>query len=170
MTINVFSNMQCELCGATLKGTGKTVRIEGAELQVCVQCEKYGKEVQRPKKSTLTKGPARPIAMPPTKRRRDVFDMIVGEIVEDYGDRIRKARMEKGWTTKELALELKERELLIKRIEKGDLIPEDEVREKLEKALGIKLIEGAAEEEAKRKQGQVVPTLGDVISIRKVQK
>jgi len=170
MTINVFSNMQCELCGATLKGTGKMVRIEGAELQVCIQCEKYGTEVQRPRKSTLTKGPARPIVMPAGKRRRDVFDMIVGEIVEDYGDRIRKARLEKGWTTKELALELKERELLIKRIEKGDLIPEDEVREKLEKALGIKLLEGAAEEEAKRKQGPVVPTLGDVISIRKIQK
>ncbi len=58
----------------------------------------------------------------------------------------------------------------LKRIEKGDLIPEDEVREKLEKTLGIRLIEGAAEEEAKQKQGQVVPTLGDVISIRKVQK
>jgi ribosome-binding protein aMBF1 (putative translation factor) len=38
-----------------MKGAGKTVRIEGAELQVCVQCEKYGKEVQRPKKSSTTK-------------------------------------------------------------------------------------------------------------------
>jgi putative transcription factor len=95
---------------------------------------------------------------------------MVGEIVDDFGIRIRNARMEKGWTQKDLAMEIKERELLIKKVEKGDLIPEDDLRLKLEKVLGIRLIDVTEEEDAKRKADTLVPTLGDVISIKKVQK
>lgn len=171
MCIKMFAKyMQCELCGAKSKGALKTVRIEGAELQVCGQCEKYGTEVQKPAGKSAPARPGVAPSMPPARRRRDVFDMMVGEIAEDYGERIRKARVEKGWTTKELALAVKERELLIKRIEKGDLTPEDEVRIKLEKALGIRLIDVSEEEAAKRRTGPVVPTLGDVISLKKGKK
>jgi putative transcription factor len=78
--------------------------------------------------------------------------------------------MERGWTQKDLAMELKEKELLIKKIEKGDLIPEDDVRIKLERALNIRLIDISEETSEKKKGGKVVPTLGDVISIKKVHK
>lgn len=167
--------MQCELCGAKIQGQAKTVRIEGALLEVCAQCAKYGTEVQRPKKAEGRGKPVagRPAPAPsptPARRRRDVLDLIEGEIVDDYGERIRTARMERGWTQKDLAMELKEKELLIKKIEKGDLIPEDDVRIKLEKTLNIRLIDTAEETSEKKKGGRVVPTLGDVISIRKVQK
>ncbi len=172
MCIKMFAKcMQCELCGAKAKGPLKMVRIEGAELSVCGQCEKYGTEVQQPTRPAAAKRPGVPMTAPQsTRRRRDVFDMMVGEIVEDYGERIRQARVAKGWTTKELALAVKERELLIKRIEKGDLIPEDEVRVKLEKALDIRLIDVSEEEAAKRRTGPVVPTLGDVISLKRGKK
>jgi putative transcription factor len=106
----------------------------------------------------------------PVRRRRDVLDLIEGEIVEDYGERIRNARMQRGLSQKDLALELKEKELLIKKLEKGDLIPEDAVRIKLERALDIRLIDVPADTEEKKKAGKVVPTLGDVISIKKVRK
>ena len=96
--------------------------------------------------------------------------MIEGEIVDDYGERIRKARMDRGLSQKDLAMQLKEKELLIKKIEKGDLIPEDNVRIRLERALSIRLIHVPDEADAKKKPGKVVPTLGDVISIKKVQK
>jgi len=78
--------------------------------------------------------------------------------------------MERGLSQKDLAMELKEKELLIKKIEKGDLIPEDDVRIRLERALSIRLIDTPEISEEKKKQGKVVPTLGDVISIKKVQK
>ena len=39
--------MQCEMCGETIRGTAKLVRVEGAELQVCTKCEKFGTEVQQ---------------------------------------------------------------------------------------------------------------------------
>jgi putative transcription factor len=127
--------------------------------------------VQKQKKPEPRKGGpvVRAVTTPPRKTR-DVLDLIEGEIVDDYGERIRKARMERGLSQKDLAMELKEKELLIKKIEKGDLIPEDDVRIKLERALSIRLIDVPDEAEAKKKPGKVVPTLGDVISIKKVQK
>jgi putative transcription factor len=93
-----------------------------------------------------------------------------GEIVEDYGIRIRQARMEKGLSQKELALQIKEREHLIKKIENGELTPEEDVRKKLEKALGIRLIDAPAEEAEKKVQSRLTPTLGDVTIVRKVKK
>jgi putative transcription factor len=93
-----------------------------------------------------------------------------GDVIDDYGTHIRKARMNKGWDQKTLALEIKEREILIKKIEKGDLIPEDEVRKKLEQALEISLVEKPAEEEGKKPQGKVTTTFGDLICIRKEKK
>jgi len=99
-----------------------------------------------------------------------MFDMIEGDIVDDYGDRIKHARMERGWTQKDLAMELMVRELLIKKIENNDLIPEDDIRQKLEKALDIRLIDIPEDERERQRQKNLVPTLGDVISIKKVKK
>lgn len=172
MSIKMFAmSIQCEMCGGTIQGPSKTVRVEGAELIVCAQCARYGTEVQRPSRPEPRKGsPTRIATAAPARRSRDVFDLIEGEIVDDYGERIRTARMEKGLSQKDLAMQLKEKELLIKKIEKGDLIPEDDVRRKLEKALGIRLIDTPEEDESVRRGGKVVPTLGDVISLKKVHK
>ncbi len=93
-----------------------------------------------------------------------------GEITEDYGQKIRKARMEKGLSAKELALQIKEREHLIKKIENGELIPEEVVRKKLEKVLGIRLIDAPINEEEKKVQSKLTPTLGDLTTIKKVKK
>lgn len=161
--------MQCELCGSDIRGIPKIVQIEGAELSVCIQCARYGTEVQQRKRPDTKKrsAPAAPATAPPPRRRRDVFDLMEGDIVEDYAERIRRARMAKGWDQKTLALEMKEREILIKKIEKGDLIPEDEVRRKLEKVLDITLIDSGAEEGKGKAGGKVTTTFGDLISIRK---
>ena len=52
-------------------------------------------------------------------------------------------------------------------MEKGDLVPEEELRKKLEKVLGISLIE-SAEDDVKSPKGKgMTTTLGDIISIRK---
>ena len=165
--------MQCELCGGEIRGAPRTVQIEGAELRVCVPCSKYGTEVQKPRAPAGAPAPApreagaSPAPQPVQRRRRDLFDRMEGELAEDYSDRIRRARMAKGWTEKQLALEIMERELLIKKVEKGDLIPEEELRKKLEKVLGISLIE-SSESEVKAAKGKgMTTTLGDIISIKK---
>ncbi len=64
-----------------------------------------------------------PPQTPPEEGGRDVFDLMEGELVDDYADRIRAAREEKEWSTLDLAQAIKEREILVKKIEKGDLIP-----------------------------------------------
>ena len=53
--------MQCEMCGETIRGTPKLVRVEGAELQVCMKCEKFGTEVQQVRRKDV----ARPTAAAP---------------------------------------------------------------------------------------------------------
>ena len=99
-----------------------------------------------------------------------MFDYMEGDIVEDYADRVRNARMEKGLSQKDLALQLMVRELLIKKIEKSELIPEEEVRKKLEKALGIKLVDILTSDSEKKTQAKISQTLGDLTVIRKAKK
>ncbi len=165
----MFTNtMQCELCGSIIRGKPKIVHIEGAELRVCPQCARYGTEVHRPHVTGSQAKRMAPGSTPaPRRRGRDVFDLMVGEIVNDYSDRIRQARMAKGWEQKELALRIKEREILIKKIEKGDLIPEDNVRKKLEQVLEIKLLDTAADDLNTGGGQKITTTLGDVMKIKK---
>jgi putative transcription factor len=170
--------MQCEMCGETIRGTAKLVRVEGAELQVCTKCEKFGTEVQQVRRtdiarpSTAAPRPGRTptTVVPAERRKRDLFDYMEGEIVEDYAARIRKARMDKGLSSKDLAMQIKEREHLIKKIENSELIPEEDVRKKLEKILEIRLIDAPAPESEKKVQSKLTPTLGDLTIIKKVKK
>lgn len=160
--------MQCELCGSIIRGPPKTVRIEGATLRVCGNCATYGTEVPGERNRKITPGGApRPSVQQTRRRPRDVFDLIEGEIVDDYYDRIRKARMSRGLSQKELALRIKEREILIKKIEKGDLIPEDDVRKKLEEVLEIRLIDSPDAEARGTGGGKITTTFGDLINIKK---
>jgi putative transcription factor len=161
------------MCGGEIRGAPRLVHIEGAELRVCVPCSKYGTEVQKPRASTGAPAPAPrragapPSPQPAPRRRRDLFDRMEGDLAEDYADRIRRARVAKGWTEKQLALEIMERELLIKKVERGDLVPEEELRKKLEEVLEISLIE-SVEKEVKPSRGKgMATTLGDIISIKK---
>ena len=165
--------MQCELCGGEIRGAPRTVHIEGAELRVCVPCSKFGTEVQKPRAAPVSPTTPRRAGAPPAspnpvqRRRRDLFDRMGGDLAEDYADRIRNARIAKGWTQKQLALEIMERELLIKKVEKGDLVPEEELRKKLEEVLGISLIESVEKEVASPKGKGITTTFGDIISIKK---
>jgi putative transcription factor len=165
--------MQCELCGAKIRGPPKIVKIEGAELRVCGQCAHLGTEVQRSRSQTIQKksGPTPSLTIQ-RRKPRDVFDFMEGEgeIVDDYCDRIREARMAKGWSQKELALSIKEREVLIKKIEKGDLIPEDDVRKKIEQALEIRLTDARMDDSTQKATGPVTTTFGDLIKIKKGSK
>jgi putative transcription factor len=170
--------MQCEMCGETIRGTAKLVRVEGAELQVCTKCEKFGTEVQQVRRtdvarpSTAAPRPGRTAvaAVPADRRKRDLFDYMEGEIVEDYAARIRKARMDKGLSSKDLAMQIKEREHLLKKIENNELIPEEDVRKKLEKILEIRLIDAPLQEAEKKVPSTLTPTLGDLTIIKKVKK
>lgn len=171
--------MQCEMCGEEIRGPPKLVRVEGAELSVCSRCVRFGTEVQQMRRTDIRAPPrapgAKPAAAPAAvsaavRKKRDMFDFIEGDIVDDYAARIRHAREAKGLSQKDLAMQMMEREHLIKKIENSELIPEEGVRRKLEKALGIRLIEGPVTESEKKAANVLSPTLGDLTVIKKAKK
>jgi len=170
----MFAKMQCEMCGAEAKGPLKRIKIEGTELSVCNACAKYGTEVQGTALRSSAPSSSKPTGFQSqgktqTAHSRDLFDRL-GEIVEDYSDRIRDARMKLGMTQKDLALAMMEKELLVKKLEKGELVPEDAVRKKLEKTLSIRLIEEESSEPADLHHARMTTTMGDVIRIKKAKK
>ena len=57
----------------------------------------------------------------------------------DLGERIRAARGEKGWSQKELADRVGTSQAQVSQMENGKLVPSDDLRTKLSKALGVQL-------------------------------
>jgi putative transcription factor len=86
------------------------------------------------------------------------------ELAADYDDRIRSAREDRGLSQEALANELNEKASLIRKLERGDILPSDEVQTKLERKLDISLSEGASDEDAEWSGGSsTTTTLGDVV-------
>ena len=165
-------DMYCELCGAPIKGRGHRVMVEGVVMTVCGKCyirlmsrgaarpappEKNVQKTQRPR---ITRRPQK------KPRRRDLYDRY--EVVEDYAERIREARMRLGWSHAVLANRVGEKENVIRRIEAGRLVPTIDLARRLEKVLKIKLLEPVVEEEASLtgRVEEYTLTLGDIARIR----
>ena len=170
--------VQCEMCG-TETGSPKTVKIEGAELDVCDDCADFGTEVRTEEtSSTSTKystasssgsdGSSSSRGSSGTSggggSRRDMFDEM-DEVAQDYDERIRGARESEGLTQEDLADELNEKASLIRKIERGDVLPSDSVQRKLERNLGIDLSMGGSDDDSEWSGGSSEggTTLGDVV-------
>ncbi|MCD6592139.1 MAG: TIGR00270 family protein [Thaumarchaeota archaeon] len=67
------------------------------------------------------------------------------ELVEDFGEIVRKARMSLGLTQEELAKQIGEKSTVIKKIEANELKPSIALAKKLEKFLKITLLVPAEE-------------------------
>ncbi len=87
------------------------------------------------------------------------------EIAGDYDDRIRNARESEGQTQEELADDLNEKASLIRKVERGDVLPSDEVQGELERELGINLSMGGSDDDTEWSGGSATggTTLGDVV-------
>jgi putative transcription factor len=171
--------VQCEMCGKDVPNP-KTVKVEGAELDVCDDCADFGTEVKTEASSTTSTkystssgggtssgsdGSSSGGSSSGGRRRRDMFDEME-ELVSDYDDRIRKARESDGLSQEELADDLKEKASVIRKLERGDSLPSDDVREKLEKKLGISLTESGdsgADEDWSSESDSAGLTLGDKV-------
>lgn len=158
--------MQCEICGAEISGSPNRIVIDRSTLDVCKSCARFGRAEDKwspvPRKVV-------PVERAFTVRRpqhRDHFKDLV-EIIPDYGRVIREAREKLGITTDELATKIKEKAALLKKIERQELIPEDDVRRKLERELNVKLTDQATEEKVKYHGGAKGLTLGDIANIKR---
>lgn len=162
--------MQCEICGAQISGKPHHIVIDRAEMDVCDRCKGFGKEVERTAPITSTRrGVAHEAGVSTVKRsRHDIFDKMKDELVEDYAEVIKNAREAKHMTQEELAAGILEKVNVIRKVEKGELVPEEELIKKLERALDIKLTEGIVEAEVQGRHGESKAlTLGDLIKVKK---
>ncbi len=164
------------MCGKDVSSPNR-VKVEGAELDVCDDCTDFGTEVKTEESSsTSTKystssgssgsssSSSSSSSSGGSGRRRDMFDEM-DEIAQDYDDRIRQARESKGLSQEDLANQLNEKASLIRKLERGNSLPSDDVREKLERALGIDLSAGGSTDETEWSGGSSSGeyTLGDVV-------
>ncbi len=120
----------CDICGRSTP-IAYVVEIEGARMSLCEKCAKgkaplqvLGEEKMRPVNRHA------PAAGPEEK-----------EMVQDYGKRIRSAREAMGMPAKVLAERINEKESTLIRVENQRMLPDETLRKKLEKELGIKLME-----------------------------
>lgn len=95
---------------------------------------------------------------------RDVYKEMVAELAPDYGERVRRGRMAKGWTVEELGLKILEKKGVLAKVEHGLQPPSDELARRLERALGILLFEKVEPTLPTGKAGgSAAITLGDLI-------
>ncbi|TKX72597.1 MULTISPECIES: multiprotein bridging factor aMBF1 [Halorubrum] len=172
---------QCEMCGAE-EASLTTTKVEGAELELCSSCTDFGTEVRDEStgsgggkystssstgKSSSSSGSSGSSSGSGSSggstRPRDMFDDM-DEIATDYDERIREARESRGLSQEELADQLNEKASLIRKLERGDTLPTDEVQRKLERALDISLVEGQSSDDADWETSDAgTMTLGDVV-------
>jgi putative transcription factor len=89
------------------------------------------------------------------------------EIAGDYDERIREAREAEGVSQEDLAKSLNEKVSLIRKLERGEMLPSDDVREKLERRLEISLVEGGdGGDDDWSADSSTTTTLGDVVKRR----
>lgn len=159
--------MSCELCGSPLIGKGKKVMISGAILSVCDDCAKYGTPIYTPPKKRLnniTKS-KNILQKLPKKLGKDAEY----EIVNDYSKIIKNARENMGWTIDLLAQQVHEKVSIIKKIESGKMVPSIDLAKRLERVLGVKLLELSIKDTSLSGSSTITDiniTLGDVAEIK----
>jgi putative transcription factor len=161
-----MTEKQCEICGAEISGLPQRIVIDRSTLDVCKSCAHFGKPEDKwtpvPRKMV-------PVERAFTVKRpkpRDHFKDLV-ELVPEFGRKIREAREGLGLSLEELGARIKEKSTLLKKIEREDISPEDEVRKKLERELKIKLTDEASESRVKSGSVGRGLTLGDIASIKR---
>ena len=129
----------CELCGADNRPTKQAIATS-VNVEACSTCiETMRLEVfESPFKAKLTRA-KEGVLRPATTRRSKQDDM---SLVSDFHVIIRNERISMGWTQKEMAMKLNERQNILQRIENGSR-PTDELVVKLERILNITLQEEA---------------------------
>ena len=132
--------MRCEVCGDEIRGQPHRKVIEGGRLTVCGRCAGFGSGEWSPYRPTQMRrgGP------PPPRRPRSEVEATEGlELIEDYGATIKKARQKMRLNIEDFSRMIKEKESVVKKLEKEDLNPTRKLIRKLEDALNVKLLEAS---------------------------
>jgi putative transcription factor len=162
----------CEICGREVEDSRdcRKIVVEGSVLIACPQC--YNKLVTQGRARPYIEEKKKPLSPKPSTsppRPKPIREEY--EVVEDYAKRVREARERLGWTQQVLAQKVKESENIIKRIEAGRLKPGIDLARRLEKVLGIKLLEPIVDETSPApSRGDDFITIGDLVRLNKEDK
>lgn len=152
--------MSCELCGRESKGCRAGV-IDGVKMMLCPDCMRHGEGV---KDVATTPASVKRAVFQRIKKSspKDIYKDMEKELVSNWSDVIKEARKKKGLSRGELGFKIEERTVTISKIENGDLRPSDKMIVKLEKELGIFLLEKVKEVSTTHHSSKGM-TLGDFI-------
>ncbi len=164
--------MDCEVCGKTILGKPHRAVISGARLIVCAECARLSSSSWKPTpyQPPLTMRPTA-VRRPSVVRPRPLSPVPEElEIVDDYAQRIRKAREGLNLNHEELGRKVSERVSVLQKLETGKMVPTQALARKLEYALKIKLLKpqsSRSEDKELLAKKPVELTLGDVVTFKK---
>lgn len=148
---------ECICCGKEFPELIPT-KIEGAVIDVCDRCAKYGTKVEASRPSTYME-----------RKMARINELEKHEMVlsSDYGRLIVTVRESKGLTRDDLAEKINEKESVVKRIEDQELKPDEALIKKIEDFLDIRLRESYGDIVLqKRERKKIDMTVGDVVEVR----
>ena len=149
----------CELCGA--EGRLFKAIVEGTELAVCGECAKHGKVLEEVREPIVEEKKAERVVEEPEEE-------VIQAVVPDFSEKIRMKREELGLNHEDFAKKISEKESIVHKLETGEFEPPIDTAKKLERILGIKLIEGYKEtHERIEKVAAGELTVGDLVKIKK---
>ena len=145
----------CEMCGK--EDEIVTALVEGVQLSVCQNCSAFGKIIKKP--ISVKK-------MPDVKKIPLQEREIIQSIREEYSSLIKGKREKMGLKQKEFAKFLSEKESMIHKIESGLYVPSLALARKIEKQLGISLVEEREVLPQHMKTKKETFTIGDIIKVK----
>jgi|SRR3989344_5108303 len=143
----------CDMCG---KETGLvTAEVEKVEMKVCQNCARFGTIKRRADAAPLQQ---KKMHSEPTFKVKAAYAVV-----------LRQAREKQGLSQEDFARFLQEKESIVAKWEQGRMQPSVEVARRLEKTLGVMLVEEELEQafvQEKIPKGDGF-TLGDFMKVRK---
>lgn len=168
--------MYCEICGRRVQSGLSLVRVGGTNLRACAECSRGRPRAQvQPSdriisrsKTRETKRKSAPVITRKPQRPKDVPELSLRP-TRGYGKAVQRAREGKGITVDEFSRSVGIRESLVRKIEAEKITPSISDLRKIERALGIKLIEEYSEEDEAHVTGEEsAVTLGEATGFERL--
>lgn len=165
--------MECEVCGRSIQGKPYNAIVDGVKLIVCPECAQLfsGWEFKpKPRPPATGKATARrPTIIRKRAQPRSPEELEL-ELVEEYGQQIRRAREKLGLSHRDLGKKLGEKVSVLQKLETGKMSLDQTLAKKLEHALKIRLLVPSPTIPVKKETPVQKPyelTLGDIVTVRK---
>jgi len=145
--------MDCEICGKNSREMF-LISVEGTRLTVCKECSNCGTFISK-------------IEEAPVERQAVVEEEPEVDVVDNYAELIRECRTKAGLTQEELAKKINESLNVIKKIEKGTMVPSEKLAKKLDTLFRIRLFQPVKKQNIENKKMETSLSLEDIAVIKK---